>query len=65
VTGEVSSIFGKSEVAHDVAVEIALGDGAARLGLPAAPAGDVSAELSFGDRVTRAQWTAYCAAFGA
>jgi hypothetical protein len=69
VTGEVSSIFGKSEVTHDVEVEVALGDGGAakRFALLAAPLanGAVHSDLSFGDRFTKPQWTTYCAAFAA
>lgn len=71
VTGEVSSLFGKSEVTHDVEVEVALGDGSsasrlARLGVAPLPAaGAVQADLSFGDHYTRRQWRTYCAAFAA
>ena len=68
VTAEVSSIFGKSDVTHDVEVEVPLGDGngrrsAALLAAPA-PGGD-DTDLSFRDHFTKSQWTDYCAAFAA
>jgi hypothetical protein len=71
VTGEVSSIFGKNEVTHDVEVEIAMGGGSSAARLTgvhalAAPGDDADpGDLSFADRFSRPQWTVYCAAFAA
>jgi hypothetical protein len=73
VTAEVSSILGKRDVTHDVAVEVPLGEGSGRRiaalvggALPAADdQDDESADLSFRDRFTQTQWTDYCAAFAA
>ena len=68
VTGEVSSPFGKKEVTHDVEVEVDLGDddpAARRLARGAGRAPDDAEPLSFRDRYSLSEWSAYCSAFAA
>lgn len=74
VTGEVSSIFGKKEVSHDVSVEISLGGsgtralaaaGARMLAGAFAPDDDPGRDLSFGDHFSLEEWEHYCDAFAA
>ena len=68
VTGEVSSLFGKSSVTRDVEVELSLGasSGARLAALAAAPLPTSDPEpAGFGDHFTRPQWNEYCSAFAA
>jgi hypothetical protein len=67
LTGEVSSLFGKRSVSHELEVEVTVGDRASRLvaGLLPAAAGDAETVLSFRDRFCLSEWQRYCGAFAA
>jgi hypothetical protein len=60
LTGEVDSIFGKSDVSFEAEVEVPLAGGAAARALTAVAA---DAALSFADRFSTAEWTEYCDAY--
>lgn len=64
MTGEVDSIFGKSDVSFDAEVEVPLGEGGANAALTAsADSENETSRLSFSDRFDSEEWNLYCDAF--
>jgi hypothetical protein len=63
MTGEVDSIFGKSDVSFEAEVEVPLAGGTSARALAAIALDVTATALSFADRFSTDEWTDYCDAY--